>query len=824
MKNNAGKSVARQITLVSMLIFVFMLLEAGTELLAQTPAPPSVQVVNEIESQPLPTQLEVPHVNRLRESVRRHNITRTLRAISNGEVSVNTRNVLQQIAQQPRIIGGRPATAIENPFQVALLDREALDISGQNYSYAQFCGGTLLHARFIVTAAHCIIEATPEQVQVLAGTQKLDGSGNRYNVKRIVRHPRYDKITDDYDVAVLELETQALNLPVASLASASINVGTLLQATGWGTIDPIKDNFPIDLQRVLVPQVDRTNCNDTNSYNGQITERMTCAGYDRGGVDTCQGDSGGPLALGSTLIGITSWGVGCAEPNKFGVYTNVSNSAVRNFILGVVTPGPTGFTAKAFSSTQINLSWTDAATTETGYTISRRLNSASTWSVLATLATNVTGYNNTGLTAATGYTYRVCAVSLDRATVCAPDVSATTFATTPAPTGNTARAISTTQINLAWTDTATNETGYQVSRRLTSVATWTVIGTLPANATSYSNTGLTPATAYTYRVCAVAPGGATVCAVDVSATTFAVTLAPTGSTARTISSAQINLAWTDAATNETGYQVLRRLTAGATWTLIGTLPANATSFSNTGLAPASGYTYLVCAVAPGGVNVCSADVSATTFAQTPAPTGVTARAFSSTRSDLTWGDGATNEIGYRVSRRLTSMATWTELVTLPANATSYSNTGLTAATSYNYRICAIAPGGATVCSNEVSVKTHSTSLQAAKFISQSVPATLAIRQRAQVSITYQNTGTVGWTSSDLIRLGSQSPADNNIWGVGGRVTIPVGTVVYPGSSYTFTFTIVAPSAPNRYNFQMRMLQENVRWFGDSTSTVVVTVK
>ena len=120
---------------------------------------------------------------------------------------------------------------------------------------------------------------------------------------------------------------------------------------------------------------------------------------------------------------------------------------------------------------------------------------------------------------ATGYVYRVCAVAPYGQVVCAADVTATTLATT-APTGLTATAVSLWQINLSWTDAATNETGYQISRRLASGTTWSVLPTLPANARSYSDTGLVYDTSYTYRVCAIAPGGQLVCAPEVTSTTF----------------------------------------------------------------------------------------------------------------------------------------------------------------------------------------------------------------------------------------------------------------------------------------------------------------
>jgi trypsin len=228
---------------------------------------------------------------------------------------------------QTKIVGGTVATASDNPFQVALLNR-----SVANNFDAQFCGGTLVKANVIVTAAHCSDFVTASQVQVLTGTRNLDGTGVRRNVTRIAIHPSWNPGTFDYDVAVWTLSSSTTGIPFASLATADPAVGTNLLVTGWGALSE-GGSFPINLRKVTVPLVSTANCNDANSYNGQITTRMICAGFDAGGRDSCQGDSGGPLARGSVLTGIVSWGDGCARPNKHGVYTRVSNSSVRSFIV-----------------------------------------------------------------------------------------------------------------------------------------------------------------------------------------------------------------------------------------------------------------------------------------------------------------------------------------------------------------------------------------------------------------------------------------------------------------------------------------------------------
>ena len=113
-----------------------------------------------------------------------------------------------------------------------------------------------------------------------------------------------------------------------------------------------------------------------------------------------------------------------------------------------------------------------------------------------------------------------------------------------------------------------------------------------------------------------------------------------------------------------------------------------------------------------------------------------------------------------------------------------------------------------------------TEVNDATFVSQSVPTSMTVGQSYSVSVTMNNSGTKTWTQADLHRLGSQNPENNTTWGLS-RVNVP--TTVAPGQNVTFYFTVTAPSTAGSYNFQWRMLQENVQWFGAYTPNVVVNV-
>jgi serine protease len=166
---------------------------------------------------------------------------------------------------------------------------------------------------------------------------------------------------------------------------------------------------------------------------------------------------------------------------------------------------PTNLTAAAASSSQINLTWVDNSSNESGFKIERCSGAGcSSLSQIATVGAGVTSYSNTGLAAPTSYSYRVRATNAGGDSNYSNTATATTqaAATTPAaPSGLTAVAASRTQINLTWTDNSNNETGFQIQRcRGGSCNSFTTIANVSANATSYANTGLTSRTTYRYRV------------------------------------------------------------------------------------------------------------------------------------------------------------------------------------------------------------------------------------------------------------------------------------------------------------------------------------
>ncbi len=274
-----------------------------------------------------------------------------------------------------------------------------------------------------------------------------------------------------------------------------------------------------------------------------------------------------------------------------------------------------------------------------------------------------------------------------------------------APTGLGATAVGATQVNLSWTDTSNDETGFQVQRS-TSGAAFSTIASLGANSTSYNDTGRSPSTLYAYRVRAVNGAGNSSYSNTASATTDpAVPSAPTGLGANAVGSDQINLAWTDNSSDETGFDI-ERSANGSAFGTIATMGANSTSFSDTGRSPSSTYSYRVRAVNGAGGSSYSNVATATTGPAAPsAPSGLSATAVSSTEVSLAWADTSGDETGFEVQRS-TSGAGFSTVATLAVNATSYSDAGRSPSTTYAYRVRAVNAGGNSAYSNTASVTTN----------------------------------------------------------------------------------------------------------------------
>ena len=232
----------------------------------------------------------------------------------------------------PKIVGGEDAEPDAWTFIAALVS------AGEDPFLDHFCGGSLIGSKWVATAAHCVFEDDgtalgPAAIDVLLGIHDLlyDTSFVRFKVQRIVPHPAYNPHTDDYDIALLELASETASYPTIPRMTGDATLeGELAIVLGWGKTSATAIEYPNILQQVTLPIVTNAEC-DLAYVNDQITENMLCAGFSEGGKDSCQGDSGGPLIVQDCevwkLAGIVSWGIGCAEPEQYGVYSRVSRFA-----------------------------------------------------------------------------------------------------------------------------------------------------------------------------------------------------------------------------------------------------------------------------------------------------------------------------------------------------------------------------------------------------------------------------------------------------------------------------------------------------------------
>jgi titin len=372
-------------------------------------------------------------------------------------------------------------------------------------------------------------------------------------------------------------------------------------------------------------------------------------------------------------------------------------SATASATTLVFVPAPSNLQAAALSESQLRLTWIDNAGNEGGFKIERSTDGGTTFSQIATTAANLTSYNVTGLSVNTSYTFRVRAYGAGADSAYSNTASATTL-TISAPSNLAATAVSSTRVNLTWSDNSGSEQGFFIDWS-TDQVTWVRTVQMVPNLTTYGITILSPGTSYYFRVQANASSGNSTYSNVANATTYAVN-APTGLAVSVVSANQINLTWRDNANNESAYSI-ERSTNGTTFAVIGTVAVNLTTYSSTGLAVGVLYYYRVRATTTGGgFSAYSNTVSARTSAATPnAPSNLQATGTSETQISLSWTDNASNEAGFKIERSTDGGTTFVQVATLPANTTSYNVTGLSANTGYMFRVRAYAAGGDSAYSN-----------------------------------------------------------------------------------------------------------------------------
>ncbi|KAJ0174988.1 hypothetical protein K1T71_009129 [Dendrolimus kikuchii] len=247
----------------------------------------------------------------------------------------------------PEVVGGRVTFPGEFPHMGAIGWK-----SVQN-DWKFNCGGSLISHNFVVTAAHCtsasaadtsLADTVPKIVRFMA--KNVAGPvANDVSISEIIVHPNYKSPKKYYDIALIKLEKYVVfnNLAQPACLWTKPDLKELGSATvtGWGVLRPNSLAFSAELQAAELDVLEDSVCNNllTKYCNRNwcgFSDHQFCAGKLTGGVDACQGDSGGPLQAKIPLpdyvsyniynvFGVTSFGVGCAEPGLPGIYTRISS-------------------------------------------------------------------------------------------------------------------------------------------------------------------------------------------------------------------------------------------------------------------------------------------------------------------------------------------------------------------------------------------------------------------------------------------------------------------------------------------------------------------
>ncbi len=237
------------------------------------------------------------------------------------------KNELSTVTEKEQsIVGGVSTTIAQHPWQVSL-----------QFGSSHFCGGSIIAADWVLTAQHCIDGTSAGSLTVEAGATRLSDTGQRVGVAEIIRFPGYTDPSNGRDVALLRLASPfTFNSNVAPIRTATAadaaagltNGGVTATVTGWGTLQS-GGSSPNTLQEVDVPLVSQSQVQAAYSQEIITSDQLGAGILGVGGKDACQGDSGGPLTVfdGSqnVLVGVVSWGYGCADPQFPGLYARVSS-------------------------------------------------------------------------------------------------------------------------------------------------------------------------------------------------------------------------------------------------------------------------------------------------------------------------------------------------------------------------------------------------------------------------------------------------------------------------------------------------------------------
>lgn len=215
-----------------------------------------------------------------------------------------------------RIVGGNAVVTLRKYPWVASL----------RHNNKHYCGAMLIHPKWLISAKHCFRVTKKPDVWIGGINFEQEGDFIKRTVEQVVEHP-------DLDVALIKLDKEVTErAPIKVNNNPNIPPGVQTDAIGWGRLAEGGATTSI-LQEVTLPIVNNQKCAELYGGTKFNKDKMLCAGVDNGGKDACQGDSGGPLIINwndkdpttQYLVGVTSWGIGCARAGKLGVWINIAS-------------------------------------------------------------------------------------------------------------------------------------------------------------------------------------------------------------------------------------------------------------------------------------------------------------------------------------------------------------------------------------------------------------------------------------------------------------------------------------------------------------------